>query len=190
MMYCEGIPDKPAVMQSNYTVIVMGLKPHTPSKHWPQLRASVYAGLLISCSDPGSDWTFNYPSSRSHTHWSSNWKAAGVFRGIITAIRGAAAFTFVCVQSVCHFVVESFRENKKRWKKNRKKSTRGEKRQASENNSGNLISVAAGLFSPSTPLSPSSWGLCVCVCVLGQGAEVCVRLGSLVGSNVARLRIT
>lgn len=75
MMYCGGIPDKPAVMQSNYTVIVMGLKPGSllcqntdPSSVC--VCMCVYGcgggGLLISRSDPGSDWTFNYPSLHTH----------------------------------------------------------------------------------------------------------------------------
>lgn len=36
----------------------------------------------------------------------------------------------------------------------------------------NLINVASVLSSLSAPLSPSSWGLCVCVCVGGVGGSI------------------
>lgn len=77
MTFCGGIRDKPGVMQSNYTVIVMGLKLDSPllcqnsdPSSMCVLNVCVYegGGLLISKSDPGPDWTFNHPSLHIHKH--------------------------------------------------------------------------------------------------------------------------
>lgn len=105
--------------------------------------------------------------------------------------KGAAAFVVrLCdclriASSVTLSLWSYSRERKKRWENlkkehkreneidgtKRKIEMRNQRRAWEKNSPFSVISVAAGLFSLSTPLSPSSWGLCVCiyVCVRARG---------------------
>lgn len=74
MTYRSGIRDKPAVMQSNYTVIVMGLKLGSPlcqntdpSPVCVYVQGLLITGLTLGLSGPSTISPYTHTLTHAHT---------------------------------------------------------------------------------------------------------------------------